>query len=212
MSTDAEASGTSGAKAGIKDDVLHESLGGVKAAFIDRDGVINEERHYVHRIEDFVILPGVVEGLTLLRNAGYKLVIVTNQAGIARGYYDESTMHRLHDHLRVLLAGHGITLDAIEFCPHHPQGSVSAYAIACDCRKPEPGMLLQAASRLGIDLDQSVLIGDKDSDIEAGRRASVRQAILVTSGHAISAEARTRADHVFDDLLAAARFLTAPAL
>lgn len=183
--------------------------GGGKAAFIDRDGVINEERHYVHRIEDFVLLPGVMEGLTLLRDAGYKLVIVTNQAGIARGYYDEAALHRLHDHLRGLLATHGVTLDAIEYCPHHPAGSVDAYAIACECRKPSPGMLLRAAERLDIDLSQSVLIGDKASDIEAGHRAGVRRAILVTSGHAVSAEERTRADHVTDDLLAAARYITA---
>ena len=116
-----------------------------KGAFIDRHGVINEERNYVHRIEDFVLLPGVPQGLDLLLDAGFRFIVVTNQAGIARGYYDRSVMDRLHDHLREQLALQGVALDAIYFCPHHPQGSVKELAVECDCRKPAPGMLLQAA-------------------------------------------------------------------
>ncbi|WP_067065710.1 D-glycero-beta-D-manno-heptose 1,7-bisphosphate 7-phosphatase [Roseateles chitosanitabidus] len=181
--------------------------GKAKAAFIDRDGVINEERNYVHRIEDFVLLPGVVEGLALLRDAGYKLVVVTNQAGIARGYYDQTAMERLHDHLRARLAEGGVVLDGIYFCPHHPQGSIAAFAIECDCRKPAPGMLLQAERDLDLDLAGSVLIGDKLSDIQAGRRAGVHRTVLVESGHAIEASARAEADLVASDLLAAARAL-----
>lgn len=179
-----------------------------KAAFIDRDGVINEERNYVHRISDFVLLPGVVEGLTLLRDAGYRLIVVTNQAGIARGYYDQVTMDRLHDHLRAQLADHGVSLDAIYFCPHHPQGTIKALAIECDCRKPKPGMLLQAAKDLDIDLSASVLIGDKLSDLHAGKSAGVQSVVIVESGHEFGPEARQEANAVAADLLAAARVLT----
>lgn len=182
--------------------------GKTKAAFIDRDGVINEERNYVHRISDFVLLPGVVEGLSLLRKAGYRLIVVTNQAGIARGYYGQAEMDRLHDHLRELLAEQGVSLDAIYFCPHHPQGSVGSLAIECDCRKPSPGLLLKAAKDFDLNLATSVLIGDKLSDIQAGKRARVGRTAIVESGHKVGRTARLEADVVAADLLAAARILT----
>jgi D-glycero-D-manno-heptose 1,7-bisphosphate phosphatase len=179
------------------------------AAFIDRDGVINEERNYVHRIEDFVLLPGVAQGLALLRDAGYRLIVVTNQAGIARGYYDKSAMDRLHDHLREQLALQGVALDAIYFCPHHPSGSVKELAFECDCRKPAPGMLLQAAKDFELDMSASVLIGDKLSDVQAGKRAGVGRVVIVESGHKVEDGARLQADDVAADLLAAAQLLTA---
>lgn len=178
-----------------------------KAAFIDRDGVINEERNYVHRIEDFVLLPGVAKALTLLRDAGYRLIVVTNQAGIARGYYDIHAMNRLHEHLRSRLAAEGVDLDAIYFCPHHPEGNVEGLNIECECRKPSPGMLLQAAQEFNLDLAVSVIIGDKTSDIAAGKRAGVGFSILVESGHKIDPKARFEADLVKPDLLHAAIFL-----
>lgn len=180
-----------------------------KAAFIDRDGVINEERNYVHRIEDFVLLPGVAQGLVLLRDAGFRLIVVTNQAGIARGYYDQSAMERLHDHMREQLAMQGVVLDAIYFCPHHPQGRVQGLAVECDCRKPAPGMLLQAAKDFNLDLSASVLIGDKLSDVQAGKKAGVGRNVIVESGHEVHAAARLQADGVAADLLAAVQLLTA---
>lgn len=178
-----------------------------KAAFIDRDGVINEERNYVYRIEDFVLLPGVIQGLILLRDSGFRLIIVTNQAGIAHGYYDQSDLDRLHEHLCAQLHKHGIILDAIYFCPHHPKGLVQALAYECDCRKPSPGMLLRASKDLDLDLANSVLIGDKWSDVQAGRRAGVGRTVIVRSGHSIDPIALCEADDVAADLLEAARIL-----
>ena len=180
-----------------------------KAAFIDRDGVINEDRNYVYRIEDFVLLPGAVQGLAMLRDAGFRLIVVTNQAGIARGYYDQSAMDLLHDYLRVQLALQGVELDAIYFCPHHPQGSVKELACECNCRKPSPGMLLQAAKDFDLDLSESVLIGDKLSDVQAGKKAGVGRVVIVESGHEVGVTARLQADSVAADLLAAAQLLTA---
>ncbi|MBV8037760.1 HAD family hydrolase [Roseateles sp.] len=147
------------------------------AAFLDRDGVINIDHGYLYRWDDFEFVPGAVDALRRLQAAGYALVIVTNQSGIARGYYDEAALQVLHDALREHLAGQGITLDAIEHCPHLPDGSVARYAIDCDCRKPAPGMILRSAQALGIDLPRSLLFGDKSSDVEAGRRAGVGRSI-----------------------------------
>ncbi len=175
------------------------------AAFIDRDGVINAELNYVHRIEDFHILPGVVEGLKLLATCGFELVVVTNQAGIAKGLYTEADFQVLTRHMLARLEAEGVNIASVMHCPHHPQGSVPAYAIDCDCRKPAPGMLLRAAERHSLDLSRSVMIGDKTSDTQAGRAAGVGLTVLVESGHALPDDASSRADLRAADLLAAAR-------
>lgn len=177
------------------------------AAFIDRDGVINAELDYVHRIEDFRILHGVPEGLRLLRAHGFELVVVTNQAGIGRGMYSEADYQRLTAHMKADLAAAGAPLSAVYHCPHHPSAGIGAYRVDCDCRKPKSGLLLQAARDHHLDLSRSVLVGDKQSDLEAGRAAGVASCVLVESGHAPSAKARTMADHVCPDLLAAARWI-----
>lgn len=174
------------------------------AAFIDRDGVINEELDYVHLAEDFHVLPGVVDGLKRLQDAGYALVVVTNQAGIGRGLYGEAEFQALTAHMRALFAAAGVQLAGIYHCPHHPTAGVGAYKTDCSCRKPQPGLLLQAARELALDLPASFIVGDKGSDLEAGRAAGVRHAVLVESGHAPSAKARAMADHVAADLAAAA--------
>jgi D-glycero-D-manno-heptose 1,7-bisphosphate phosphatase len=184
---------------------------GLRAAvFIDRDGVINAERDYVHRIEDFEVLPGVFEGLRRLAAQGFALVIVTNQAGIAKGRYDEAAYERLTQHLRALFAAQGIGFDGIYHCPHHPQGTLAAYRRECDCRKPAPGMLRRAAQELGLDLARSAIVGDKPSDTEAGRAAGLRFTVLVASGHRLPHDAAALADQVCADLADAADWLCAP--
>lgn len=156
-------------------------MSGRSAAFLDRDGVINLDHGYVHRWEEFDFVPGAVEALRRLQAAGHALVIVTNQSGVARGLYEEADVLALGERLREHLGGEGIQLDAIEYCPHLPAGTVPAYTVDCDCRKPAPGMILRAAGRLGIDLARSMMVGDKPSDIEAAHRAGVGQAFLVAT-------------------------------
>jgi len=147
----------------------------VSHVFLDRDGTLLEDPGYLNRVEDYVLLPGVIEGLRALSEAGYGLVIITNQSGIGRGYYGEADFRRLNDHLLSDLAAHGIRIDATYFCPHRPDEG-------CSCRKPETGMLEQAERELGVRLPASWVIGDHPSDIELARRAGCR-AILVLTGH-----------------------------
>lgn len=154
-------------------------MNGKPAVFLDRDGVLNEDRGYVHRWEDFSFLPGAIDALRQLQQKGYLLVVITNQSAIARGLCTEADVLALHERMRAFLRERGIELAGIYYCPHHPQGSVSDYAIACACRKPEPGMILRAAQAHGIDLSRSLLVGDKLSDLEAGRAAGIPSLYLV---------------------------------
>lgn len=149
--------------------------------FFDRDGVLNVDHGYVHTIESFVWRRGAREALAEAVRRGYQLIVATNQSGIARGYYGLEQMHCLHDWMRRQLELAGAPLAAIYHCPHHPEGTVAPYAVACDCRKPSPGMLLQAIEDWTVDRERSLLFGDKPSDLEAARRAGVR-GIAVTAG------------------------------
>lgn len=173
-----------------------------RAAFIDRDGVLNEERAFVHRIEDFVFLAGAIEALQALQAAGYLLVVITNQSGIARGLYSKADYLALTGHVRERLQAAGVTLDAVEYCPHLPDATVERYRVDCDCRKPKPGMLIRAIRALDIDAPASFLVGDRLSDVEAGRAARVGRCLLVRTGYPLSDEAIARADGVYEDLLA----------
>jgi D-glycero-D-manno-heptose 1,7-bisphosphate phosphatase len=180
-----------------------------RAAFIDRDGVLNEERAFVHRREDFALLPGAVAALRLLEAAGYLLVVVTNQSGIARGIYSEADYRALTEHMRAELAAAGVSLDAVEYCPHLPDAPLERYRLDCDCRKPRPGMLLRAAQALDIEPGASFLVGDRLSDLEAGHAAGIGRCFLVRTGYALTEEAVARADAVYEDLLACARSVVA---
>ena len=172
-----------------------------KAAFLDRDGVINKDKAYVYRWEDFDFVPGAVEGMQKLQDAGYALVIVTNQSGLARGYYSEDQYQALTRAMLAELARQGVQVGGVYHCPHHPRGSVPALSIDCDCRKPEPGLVLQAARELGLSLPDSILIGDKDSDIAAARAACVGRAYRVASDNPESSSAQSDADGHFASLL-----------
>jgi D-glycero-D-manno-heptose 1,7-bisphosphate phosphatase len=176
-----------------------------RAAFVDRDGVINADSGFVYRIEDWAPLPGAVEGLLRLQRAGFALVVITNQSGIARGLYTEDDYLRLTQHMRRTLAASGVELSAVEHCPHLPDAPLAQYRADCHCRKPQPGMLRRAAASLEVSLTDSILIGDRASDIQAGRSAGVGRCWLVRTGAALSAADVELADGVFDDLAACAR-------
>ena len=152
-----------------------------KAVFLDRDGTLVHSRHYPSRPQDLYLYDGVCKELQDLRHAGLQLVVVTNQSGIARGYFTEQDLQRMHAYLAQQLASHDVQLQGIYHCPHHPDGIVPGLARRCDCRKPAPGMLLQAASDLQLDLRASWFVGDILDDIEAGNRAGCRT-ILVDLG------------------------------
>ncbi|MGH8295370.1 MAG: D-glycero-beta-D-manno-heptose 1,7-bisphosphate 7-phosphatase [Steroidobacteraceae bacterium] len=176
-----------------------------KAAFIDRDGVLNEERAFVHRIEDFSFVPGAIDALRLLQAARYLLVVITNQSGIARGLYSEADYLALTGHMREQLTAEGISLDAVEYCPHLPDAPLDRYRLECDCRKPRPGMLKRAIQALDIDPGASFLVGDRLSDVEAGRAAGIGRCFLVRTGYGLPDDATERADYVHSDLLACVR-------
>lgn len=176
------------------------------AVFLDRDGTINVEKEYLYRAEEFEFIPGVPEAIRLLNQAGLMVVVVTNQSGIARGFYTEEDVEALHRHISSELARFGAHVDAWLYCPHHPAGRGS-YALPCDCRKPLPGMLKDAARRYGIDLQNSTMIGDKLADIEAGQAAGCRT-ILVRTGYGAEEERYvTPQTTVRDDLLTAVELL-----
>ena len=128
------------------------------------------------------LMPGAVEGLRRMRAAGYRLIVVSNQSGVARGYFAEEALAGVERRVRELLTAGGVPLDGFYYCPHHPQGTVTAYGVTCDCRKPAPGMIRRAAAEHGIDLERSWLVGDILHDVEAGRRAGCRT-VLLLNGH-----------------------------
>jgi D-glycero-D-manno-heptose 1,7-bisphosphate phosphatase len=181
-----------------------------RAVFLDRDGVINVDRGYTHRVEDFELIPGSAEAMALLQAAGWRLVVVTNQSGIARGLYSSDDYERFTAHMRARLQAAGVHLDAVLHCPHLPDAVVAAYRQACDCRKPAAGMLLRAARELSLDLPGSVFVGDRLSDVQAGRAAGVGRCVLVRSGRPVEPSEAQMADAVFDDLAACAQALVAP--
>ena len=153
-----------------------------RAIFLDRDGTLVDELGFLRRARDVRLLPGAARGVRLFNEAGWQTVVVTNQSGIARGLLDEHALEEIHARLRELLAREGARLDAILHCPHHPEEGAPPLRRACACRKPEPGMLLEAARRLALDLGSSWIVGDGLRDLEAGARAGLAGAVLVLTG------------------------------
>ncbi len=159
------------------------------AAFLDRDGVINIDHGYTYRREDFAFVPGVLAAAAALSAAGFALVVVTNQSGIGRRMYSVQDFERLTGWMREQFAAAGAPIAGVYYCPHHPTDAVGADRRECDCRKPAPGLLLQAQRELGLDLGRSLLFGDKRSDMEAAQAAGVPERILLgLNGTAVPAD------------------------
>jgi len=154
-----------------------------KACFLDRDGVIIRDADYLASPDQVELFPGTAEALRLLKQHDYCLIVISNQSGVARGYFSEQDVNTINNRIDELLKPEKINIDAYYFCPHHPDGSISGYNVDCECRKPKPGMFLQAAREMSVDLSQSLMIGDKVSDIQAGTNAGCKLGVMVRTGH-----------------------------
>ena len=172
----------------------------VSAIFLDRDGTLNVDHGYVHEIDEFQFIDGVIDACLKLKEMGFLLVLVTNQSGIARGKFTEDQFMTLTEWMDWSLADRGVDLDGIYFCPHHPEATVAEFRQACDCRKPQPGMLLTAQEELNIDMAASYMVGDKLEDMLAGQAAGVGMKVLVRSGKPVTAEGEAAADWVINSL------------
>jgi D-glycero-D-manno-heptose 1,7-bisphosphate phosphatase len=179
------------------------------AVFLDRDGTINEEKEYLFRTEDFSFIPGAPEAIRLLKEAGFLVIVVTNQSGIGRGYYDEEAVRRLHRHMDDELSRYGAAVDGYYLCPHHPHHGIGAYLKDCTCRKPLPGMLLDAVRDYSIDISSSFIIGDKRADVEAGIAAGCRPLLVRTGYGKVEERHSPESVPVYDDILAAAQAIIA---
>lgn len=145
-----------------------------KAVFLDRDGTINVDKAYLYKTEEFEWIKGAKEAVKYAREKGYLVIVVTNQSGIARGYFTENDVNALHKFINDELRKINTEIDAFYYCPHHTNASVAKYKMECDCRKPKSGMLFQAAKDFDIDLSKSWIFGDKERDILAGKGAGVQ--------------------------------------
>lgn len=184
---------------------------GHRGVFLDRDGTINEEVEYLNDVDQLKLIDGTIEAIRLLNDADYKVVVITNQSGIAKGYLTEAQLQIIHTELKKMLQKENVYIDAIYYCPHHPDAEVDAYRVDCQCRKPKPGMLKQAAKDLDIDLKNSFVIGDKISDLSAGDVTGCRK-ILVRTGYGKEMEKDLRnvsfqTNHIANDVLAAVKWI-----
>lgn len=146
----------------------------IKAVFFDRDGVLNVDKDYLHTIEDFEWIDGAKESIVFLTKNNYTVFVVTNQSGIARGFYTVDDMQKLHEYMAAEIKQAGGNIEKFYFCPHLPGGKIKEFAIECDCRKPKPGLLLQALREYAIDKENSFLIGDKPRDVESAAAAGIK--------------------------------------
>jgi D-glycero-D-manno-heptose 1,7-bisphosphate phosphatase len=172
-----------------------------RAIFLDRDGVLIEDTGYPDDPTKIALLPGVGEALRRLRAAGYRQVVITNQAGVARGNFTLATLDAIHDRLRELLEAEGVEVDGIFFCPHHAKYTVAPFNVSCSHRKPEPGMIRSAAAALGLTPSVSWMIGDRESDVRAGHAAGCRAVRITAPGEV---EVTTEAELTAADLPGAA--------
>jgi D-glycero-D-manno-heptose 1,7-bisphosphate phosphatase len=185
-----------------------------RAIFMDRDGTVSEEVGYINHVSRLRLFPWTVPAIRAINRSSFLAVLVTNQAGVARGYFEEEMIGRVHDELVKELARGGARLDAIYYCPHHPSAGTAPYRQQCDCRKPQPGLLLRAAGEHHVDLAASYVVGDKYSDVEMAHRAGAR-GVLVLTGYGRgereykSAAWPRRPDHVAENLLDAVAWVLA---
>jgi len=170
-----------------------------RAVFLDRDGTIARDVHYCRRAEDFELLHSVPQAIRLLNENGFKVVVITNQSGIARGYFSEETLRQIHEKMKNELAQHGAHVDAVYFCPHHPDEG-------CECRKPKTALFLKATKELNIDLSHSFVVGDMQIDIDAGKALGCKT-VLITAGSSGETRIISSPDHTCDELLEAARWI-----
>ncbi|HAE79928.1 D-glycero-beta-D-manno-heptose 1,7-bisphosphate 7-phosphatase [Morganella morganii] len=173
---------------------------GIPAVFLDRDGTINADTGYLHEIDDFRFIENAIEAMQAIKQMGYALIIVTNQSGIARGMFTEDQFMHLTEWMDWSLADRGVDLDGIYYCPHHPEGTVEEFRQVCNCRKPAPGMLLDAQKHLKIDMGNSYMVGDKLDDMLAGRAAEVGTTVLVRTGKPVTEDAEAAADIVINSI------------
>jgi len=184
------------------------------AVFIDRDGTLNEQMGYINHIRRFVLLPGSTEAIRLLNHHGFLAFIVSNQSGVARGYFPIELVHKVHDHMETLLEKQGARVDGIFFCPHYPGGKVPEYSRPCDCRKPGTGLIDTACRQFPVDTQHSYVIGDRYSDMELARESGMK-GILVKTGYGLGdltyvfPELPFQPFHVAEDLLDAVRWIVA---
>ncbi len=164
-------------------DSVGEKLLMERAVFLDRDGTIIEDVGYINGCDKVKFLSGVGEAIKLLNENGFRVIVISNQAGVARGYFTEETVKEINEHVQESLARQGAFIDMIYYCPHHAEGVIEEYRKECYCRKPNPGMIEQAVRDFGIDLKNSFVIGDKISDIEAGHRAGCKTILLAGEDH-----------------------------
>jgi D-glycero-D-manno-heptose 1,7-bisphosphate phosphatase len=179
-----------------------------KAVFMDRDGTIVEDVGYMNSPAQIKFIPGSIEAIKLLNEAGYKVVVITNQAGVARGLVTEDMLQTIDKTLHKWILNGGAHLDGLYYCPHHPEHGVYPYKQVCECRKPHPGLIKRAQRDLNIDLANSYMIGDKATDVEAGKRAGTK-AVFVKSGHGNEEKDKLveKPDHIADNLLAAVKWV-----
>lgn len=182
-----------------------------RAVFLDRDGTINVEVNYLNNVDQLNLIDGTARAIEMLNNKGFKVIIFTNQAAIARGYLSEDYLDVIHQELKNMLEAENAFIDAVYYCPHHPTAGTGAYTKNCQCRKPNPGMLLTAAEEHRIDLSASYTVGDKLSDLGAGHAVGCKN-ILVRTGYGREAEKEIpnhhfRPDYIADNLLAASKWI-----